>query len=370
MVRSLLILFTSSLIFAWTGCTVISDEASATLTATVIGVSTRPLSVDEQERVAEPFEGILTVYSGDPVFQRGRPDTWDATSVEPGAILFHDGLFHMFYNGSSESSPGGIGYAISTDGYAWYRMTAAPVLTADDVDYAFSVVRASSVFVRGDGTWVMYFSTERRSRGEPAGAIARATANQPAGPWTPEDMPVLQPGRLNTWDEPVVSQPDVLKTDDGYVMYYTGLYYREANWTSSIGLATSPDGVTWIKYNDPTTMEGLFRDSDVVLGTGVSEWEAGMVMSPRVWRMPDAWGMIYTGISSSERVVSVGYATSLNGVAWTRFEGNPILTTEDIWNVVSVGTLELLCHEGKYLLYFSGTKDDRTWDIYLAASGQ
>lgn len=366
--RSLRTWLATSIILVLTGCSVAPYVSPAPSTGVAVEAPSEAIPAPAQELVAEPFSGELTLYSDEPVFQRGLPGTWDAASAKPGAVVFHDGLFHMFYNGRDTSSSTKIGYAISLDGYTWNRMTEAPVLAADDVNYAYRHVFCSSVLAKDDGTWVMYFSTLHESMGEPAGAVGRATAREPTGPWTPNDIPVLQPGRLDTWDAPLIGQPDVLKKDDGYVMYYTGWHYREGQWSAWIGMATSPDGITWTKHDDPTTTEDLLRDSDAVLGIGVSDWEAAKVTNPRVWRMSDVWGMIYSGASSLEGVDSVGYATSSDGVEWSCFEGNPVLMPENIQGVVSIGSAELLYHDGKYLLYFSATKDGQTWDVYLATS--
>ena len=83
---------------------------------------------------------------------------WAARYVDPGAMIYHDGAFHMFINGFN-SYPGvtSIGYATSPDGYTWSLASKDPVFTSDKVTYAQAAIFVSSVLVGDDGTWTLYF---------------------------------------------------------------------------------------------------------------------------------------------------------------------------------------------------------------------
>jgi len=59
-----------------------------------------------------------------------------------------------------------------------------------------------------------------------------------------DPKPVLEPGSKGSWDEVRVDTPSVVKTDDGYAMYYAG---ASADGVIMIGMATSSDGITWKK---------------------------------------------------------------------------------------------------------------------------
>jgi predicted GH43/DUF377 family glycosyl hydrolase len=41
--------------------------------------------------------------------------------------------------------------------------------------------------------------------------------------WFVDTEPVLQPGAKGEWDDQQVLAPHVLKADNGYVMYYSGV---------------------------------------------------------------------------------------------------------------------------------------------------
>jgi predicted GH43/DUF377 family glycosyl hydrolase len=244
-------------------------------------------------------------------------------------------------------------------------MTNQPIFKADEVDYAKHGIMARSGLVEDDGTWVMYFHTWNEGSLMAPGAIGRATASAPVGPWKPADKPVLEPGPEGAWDNYAVHDPSVVRTEAGYVMYYTGI--DDFFGTLMIGMATSLDGLSWTKYDDPVTTETLFAESDPIFGPGEPDaWDAKHVLRPSVQRTPEGWVMLYSSIENPTEVNSrLGYATSGDGLHWTRATANPILEEQ---SQIMWGT-HLLYHNGTYLLYFEG-QDDWGSQIYLATAGK
>jgi predicted GH43/DUF377 family glycosyl hydrolase len=329
--------------------------------------SSERTDADEQAFGDEAFVPEFSSYSETPILQSqgGLAGYWDAELTGPGAVLFHQGLFHMFYNAVSDpSEPGSIGYAISEDGYVWQRVS-KPVLTSSDVAYASFTIESSTVLVQADGTWVMYFNTQDANRWQAPAVIGRATAPHPTGPWTPDESPVMGPGRSESWDSQGVRDPEVIKTDDGYVMYYTGFSDRWRIWGSWIGMATSPDGINWEKYDNPATTEALFAESDVVIERG-ADWEVYEVRNPQVRRTATEWQMFYLGAPGFDGKTSIGYASSLDGVtSWSRFETNPVVVPQDVPGGSHITDSELFYHDGTFFLYYLLLQDDKP-GIFLA----
>ncbi|MBE9524234.1 MAG: hypothetical protein IMY76_03990 [Chloroflexi bacterium] len=335
-----------------------------------------------QDVLPPSFNGLLELYSNEPVFQRGLDRTWDQAIVDPGVILSHNGIFHVFYNGIQHYSPlrGGtydstlqkcsVGYAVSTDGYDWYRMTDSPIITLDDIGYETYNARVSSVVLTDDGTWVMYIYTQSNDSIHPPGVILRATADNPAGPWIFDDFPILSPGSNGTWDSYALRFPDVIRTDDGYSMYYTGYFSGTSQGSTNalMGLATSRDGVTWSKWDNPITDDDLFRESDPVFGPGDADWGRRSLKTYRVWQTTDGWNMIFALSLNYFGTSSFGYASSSDGTTWHHFEGNPVFSSQDLRNATSVGCSDIIYINGKYYFYFNASKDEFTGDIYLAIS--
>jgi hypothetical protein len=106
-----------------------------------------------------------------------------------------------------------------------------------------------------------------------------------------------------TWEGGVVGAPSALRVGAEVWLYYAG--------ATGIGLATSPDGVTFTKRPGP------------VLGAAASpSWEAGFVPEdPSVVRLPDgSWRMFYAAAGS------IGEAKSADGLTWARVSGAPVLS--------------------------------------------
>src|SRR5215216_4280334 len=273
--------------------------------------------------------------------------------INPGAVLFHDGKFHMFFN-SFTAWPGTIkiGYAISEDGYHWEMAQEEPVLVSDQVPFGKGKADVSSGLVLEDGTWVLYFHTIQD------GQIGRATATSPLGPWSIDSEPLLVPGSKGAWDELGLEWPCVVQEDAEMRLYY-GVKTKEGH---AISFAISTDGVHWTKYNDPSTTEAQYAESDPVF-TSQAKWEYNKVDRPRVARSPEGWVMIYqAGTSVDQR----GLAISNDGISWEVYPENPIFST-DVFPIRKAKSWDtnLLYHDGAYYYFMEiGTLDGT--DLYLA----
>ncbi|MEP7293432.1 MAG: hypothetical protein ABI835_16730, partial [Chloroflexota bacterium] len=185
---------------------------------------------------------------------------------------------------------------------------------------------ASDGMVLDDGTWVLYFYTwEKRDGLKGPGSIGRATAPEPTGPWTPDAAPILVPGSEGSWDEQMVVAPRIVQTDDGYNMYYTG-YNNIGIGSGKIGLATSTDGITWTKYDDPATTDAPYAESDPVLfpPEGIDDVNQAMVeITPE-----DGWTMIFRQVdfSGTRPDMRLNYAFSDDGIHWN------ITSSAPFWN--------------------------------------
>jgi hypothetical protein len=271
----------------------------------------------------DTLSGPITPYADNPVFTVAEPEAWDSGAVFNPRVVFEDGIYHMFYNGSTDATlpTMAIGYAASADGRAFTRQTAEPILAGDGRGFDARQASSGVPLLEGD-TWVLYYNAGGGPG--PGSAIGRATAAEPAGPWNRGSQPVLLVGGPSQWDADFIIPESVLATDEGYVMYYTG----GGAWpesTALIGRATSPDGITWTKYDDPATGDAPFAQSDPVLPVGPDgSWDSTSVWGCAVLKTSSGWEMFYTG--SDGQQVQIGYAASPDGIHWTKFEDNPILT--------------------------------------------
>lgn len=299
------------------------------------------VTVNAQEDFETPFQ----LHSDDPVVTHGRGRDWDNPYTDPGAVVYHDGQFHMFRNGfRGWVASVQIGYLTSPDGLTWTEMSEEPVLTTDEVPFAGEAALASSAVVLDDGTWVLYFYTWQESNGAKSpGVIGRATAENPLGPWTVDPEPVLTPGGEGSWDSFQVSAPKVIRTEEGFRMYYAG--NSEGLFDNKIGLAVSEDGITWEKYDDP-----VFREGSVA------------VSQANVFQTPEGWVMLYRYVPP-DRQMAIGYALSDDGISWQ--SGEPVWQRDTIPRSNGFWFVDAVYHDGTYYLYIEGGRGGGT-DIYVA----
>ena len=79
------------------------------------------------------------------------------------------------------------------------------------------------------------------------------------------------------------------------------MWYNKFNDSFEVfGYATSEDGISWEKYNDPTTTEPPFSESDPVLNPGPSgSWDELALFGPSVLLVENTYHMWYTGMDGS-----------------------------------------------------------------------
>ena len=178
---------------------------------------------------------------------------------------------------------GGIGYAISTNAIDWYRVADAPLFTWEETVGADLWLRVSSVLIDEDGIWTLYLTSAPRGISEEVPTILRATASSPNGPWEFDEIPLLEAGGSGAWDHYGVQIPTVIKLEDGYRMYYLNQRLDNRRGLSGIGMATSADGLSWTKYNDPNT-DDEFEESDVIFTLGEGSMGFQEIQSFSVWQ--------------------------------------------------------------------------------------
>lgn len=90
-------------------------------------------------------------------------------------------------------------------------------------------------------------------------------------------------------------------------------------------------------------------------------WDAASVACPSVVRWAGAWAMFYEGRDEAGRA-GVGAATSVDGIVWVRYPGNPVLRGAAPSAVAAAdGTLRVWFRDGDALAV-SASRDGITWD--------
>ena len=271
-------------------------------------------------------------YDHNPILTPGEPGSWDDLKIALPYVVKQDSAFYLFYLGINKKGYPAMGLAISNDGYSFTKFEGNPILAPDGKGPdAYGI--GAGVVIWNDSLWVMFYNASERAGWGPGESIGRATAKVLTGPWIKDDQPVLTAGRMGEWDSEYIFPGSIIKHDDGsYRMYYSaGADFSDSKY-QFIGMASSPDGINWKKYNDPTTVERPFTESDPVLKTGAKdEWDNKQVWTPFVLKIQKGFEMYYSGVSSDKisRIMSIGYATSNDGITWEKFRINPVFSIDE-----------------------------------------
>lgn len=364
-----------------------------------------------------------TRYAGNPVLSNGGPGTIDADDAQGGKQIEVGSTVFYYYS----CNPGGyynVCLATSTNGgYSWSKVGTvinrsvsgwdtqvvadpAPVLTQDDFYVFYSgyqsgmpqIGRVSASFkgatltghldllgpdpdlinfVKDAGNprlsnqagtyyatflsqpmivwmnskWTMYFSAGNQS-GFAGATIGRATSQDLVN-WAVDASPVLTPtaGTNDSWaaaNPYVVAEPG----GSGWRMYYSG---HTGITSRHIMLATSTDGINWIKHGDVMPLLATGWDRAQVGIVGRVEFDA----SSLVWRM---W---YTGGAGG--ATSMGLATSPDGVSWTRYPSNPVMSPSSPFDTSELQAGKMLWLDGTLNMYYN-CNSEGAWHVCLASS--
>lgn len=291
-----------------------------------------PIPTDTQQAVpteipfdmSQPIQLEFAWYKNNPVLNKGSSGEWDSRKVMEGKVVLVDEVFHIFYTGTGSDSFG-IGYATSSDGFTFTKHEANPIFQTSETGFDSNGASQGTPLFLGE-KWMLFYNAvapgEEFNRNTAGGSsIGLTTAPDPIGPWT-SGQQVLKAGGSGEWDSGFIFPNNVILTEDGYRMYYSAGPDPGSN-EMSCGMATSPDGLTWTKYDDPGTTEAPFAESDPVMQPGPSAWETLFVQC-RVLKTAKGWEMFYGGWNGRSNA-RTGYAFSIDGVNWIKYKDNPIL---------------------------------------------
>ncbi|MGP8070576.1 MAG: hypothetical protein ACLP5V_11865 [Candidatus Bathyarchaeia archaeon] len=265
------------------------------------------------------------------------PRTWDPGAFRP-RVLYDGTTFRMWYSGlDTKSNPVGIGYATSTNGSKWVA-NSQPVLQASSSSWEGNYISIGSVLWNGSA-FTMYYRGVGGQPGSPEGNGAVGIATSPDGvTWTKyAGNPVMR--ATSSVDSQFLSAPYVIQTGSSYKMWYTCKNPLLANY--AICYASSSDGKTWSKNSSPVLTSG-------------SGWESQALYSPSVIFDGTTYGMWYTA-EDQNKFSRIGYATSKDGLTWAKSLNNPILSNGPAaWDQGGVENQDVIQYNNGYLLYYDG----------------
>jgi predicted GH43/DUF377 family glycosyl hydrolase len=174
---------------------------------------------------------------------------------------------------------------------------------------------------------------------------------------------VLAPRETPQGWESDLNRPSVIKRDGTYHMWYTGQRHGDKpldrDGGSYLFYATSPDGVHW----ERASLEPVLVPEE--------PWERVALMCPSVLWDENAqlYRMWYSGGEQYEPN-AIGYATSPDGLHWTRHSDNPVFAADPAhaWEQHKAAACQVFHHDGWYLMFYVGFWDEDTAQIGIARS--
>ncbi len=272
----------------------------------------------------------------------------ESVVLEP-SVLYNptNERFDLWYTDGYE-----IKRAVSADGRTWIGTGASQSLTE-----LFSVSFCYAVeVIRIDSAYYLYGSCQTLDRKTMfIGLATSADGDQ----WTRHpSSPALLPGGSSSWEKSYVLYPKIVQRNGVYSMYYQG-----NGKPAEIGLATSADGVHWVKHrgNPIVGIHDIGQNTAAVAPSGVEVVNGTFYM--------------LVNKADNDNNATSNLATSADGVSWLFYQGNPVLSTgtPGMWNAGWLGDGTLRYWQGSFYYWYCAA-DSRPgqgsleWQMGLATS--
>ncbi len=235
-----------------------------------------------------------------------------------------------------------------------------------------------------------------------------------------ETNPILSRTKQNSWFINHILNPFVIY-DNGYQLWFTGDVRIGGNW--NIGYASSTNGISnWSIIPNPVISASQSEEKDVNLvsiiknglefnlwynttikypwALGVDRFRIGYATSSSI----DSWnkqGLVIKGehewelggldrgfsinkhnglyhlwyaATDTENLATnphwkIGYATSPNGITWTKHPGNPVITQTEPWEYQNMMYPNVLYEDGKFKMWYgTGSGDHCTRYAYAEST--
>jgi predicted GH43/DUF377 family glycosyl hydrolase len=218
-----------------------------------------------------------------PILYPGNYGTWDSWAVHPGAVFKDDdGIYKMYYCGFADQySQWHIGLATSSDGINWEKRSQPILNGTSGWEYQ---IGASSI-IKKDGVYYLYYY----GRSLPNYSIAVATSSDGINFTKHTSNPILT--NQQAWELNGVLYPSVISQTNGLKMVY-----MNSN-GSGFGIATSSDGLNWIKSNN----NPFFTNQNTA-----NSWAVEKIAYPFWLKLPNETRIYYSGISNYSDDLKIG----------------------------------------------------------------
>ena len=218
---------------------------------------------------------------------------WE-TDVNRPVVVFKDGQYHMWYTGQNDSISS-IGYAVSKDGVYFTRVSAQPVLSADQPWEKKSVMCPHVIWNVKSGRYNMWYSGGEQYEPD---AIGYAESKDGIHWKKYAQNPIFQADPKQEWEKAKVTACQVIRRKDDYLMFYIG--FTNVDY-AQIGMARSKNGIDhWERC-----------PINPVIRPGVG-WDSSAVYKPYAIEDKGRWLLYYNGRRHSVEQIGVAIHEGLD----------------------------------------------------------
>jgi len=249
--------------------------------------------------------------------------TCNANQLNSPCVIKDGSIYRMWYTreiGKSPNTFNMIAYATSTDGITW-TLVDTSVIKPSGTNNVFDQDDAGQCTVIKDGDSLKMWYWGQDNNGN-IGSIGYAKSIDGKN-WTKisgsDDEGSVFAGP--TSDSMVLLSPNIMKDGNTYKMWHSGMNLNMTtfNIIFRINYATSTNGTNWTKVN------GLGKFNSIIDIGAKGKFDEAWVYFPCVLKTAIGYEMWYGGKDSVYKPnignSAIGYATSADGITWTRYNG-------------------------------------------------
>ena len=216
----------------------------------------------------------------------------------------------------------------------WVDYNKNPVITNSGSSYGINGIGNPRVIME-NGLYKMWYKNLENNG---ISTISYAISNDGISWEKVGDGPVINLGEQGSWDAGAVTTGPIIKENGMYKMYYSGAVEAHKPW--QIGLAISSDGINWEKYPNPVINSGDGWDYSIGADAIVKR-DSIYYLYYRGWQPPLTY--------------QEGLATSTDGINWTKYAGNPVLTPSENWEGTGAYYTSVIFENKEFKMLYMGT---------------
>lgn len=213
----------------------------------------------------------------------------------------------------------------------WVDNPNNPVLTSSNSQFDYGGVSQCKIIFDGNKYRMYYVGLVDAGVG-----YVLYAESQDGNVWIkPHNQPVLSPGDSSAWDSEGVGPDAIIKDGNLFKLYYRG---TDHNGISHVGLATSSDGFNFVKYPTPVlySLQGIENN----------------IGSHSLVKVNGVYYLYYAANSGYPSSLKIYLATSLDGISWTRYAGNPILSKTKSWEGTGITYASVIYDNNQFKMIY------------------